>query len=1346
MSITIYCSGTFVGQRVFHESVELNKREENELKLTLCLTPTKEYPSLFGGAYNQLSSTSNIIHGSYDGITQEAKMNEIQNGISIYNYQCKLTIDKSNKINYLYGTWKSLIDSNLFGKLAMVCVVDQPSDVSSGIWIGESIPDEELADFYLPINPIRWCFTIFKENNNIWKLFGSGYFNDSADIPDQPLLFFSLDGHGTLDDMTVIKKYTTTDYMVEYRGKFIQYDQYNLQFQGRWSNSLAGSYGSFLAEQRQLNPLISYRLDICICEVCRNAIHPGDNRWCCFQCNFSTCCGCNLNSIAVNHEHKLVVDILPNQNTAHGNTSLQLVENAFKVFDKTSFLIYRSFETDQFISMSYGQMSIKCKTLAKYWKQFVKNANDENRPIILLICDTSPAYICCLLTGILLQSVLLPINGSLNIDAIQHTLKTTNPSIIVIGQQYIEKISSILSSDQKQISMIIYQNEEQFDQIITNNNEDIISLTKALQFGEQNEININPSIDLSNKTISAILSTSGSTGYPKGAIFTEELIIPNDSFTLISPFIRIDYQPFDPVLLLSLMSTIKYGSCRGLTNLNEMWNDIKIIKPTSIGLTPSLWNIIYKNYLTKLNRNTTQLEEEQIQKEIREDLGGRLIVGTTGGGAISPTVFHFIKNKLKIDLVDVYGCRECGNIAKNGFIYPGIDVKLIPVKDIEEFDGIKQGEICVHSPKMIQGYWGMEHKSSFIEIQGKIYYKTGDIGQLEGNTIKLLDRSGTMIKNIMGEWISPVKIENIIEQLSQISSSFVMGDSNYSYLMAIICPSTTGLHLNELDILQLIRFHCTHLGLSGPEIPQRIFIEKNIIWNQENGLFKEKKSRHALTKYYSQIKNNIYNQLFIPTTIDSNHQLNQEFIQILENILNRPLKGQINGQNTFIQIGGDSLAISLLRQIYFDKGIYIDSAILYNHSLDHLQDLFNNQYFIYSQIIEDINWKDQSKLPTYFKELIRNSKNIKNKNILLTGATGFLGPILLHEIIQKTDTSTIIYCLIRAKDNEHAKQRLINDLEKCQRIDLIDWNRIKCIHGDVSKEYCGLELHFYNKLIEEIGFIYHNASIVNLDMTYKSLKSSNVNGTLNILEFALKSNAKLIYTSSISALSSDSQLKEDLNGWISLTSNEINKKDGYGQTKVVVEQILKQANDLGANIIIIRPGTISSDTLTGFSNLNDFIYILLRTQFELNTIVQNSNINFHFVPVDYCAKIIVALAMNEETRGKCFNLYGDPFNISIIYQVLFKKFPEKIFNQIKQNEWKQFLLNNLSQNNKSWILKDQLASFQFIQEDQQLKQQGVNMKMTKHFLENKLNIQWFQLNEQHFIKSIDYLIQQHFFN
>ena len=1327
MSIPVYCSGTFLGQRIYDDSIELNKTNENEIKFTLCLTPTKEYPSAFGGGLYQ--SFSSIIHGIYDGTTRQMSIKEMIDGKLTYTYQCKLTIDQSNGNSYLHGTWKSVVDSNLFGKLAMICEVDIPLNVLSGIWIGEAIPDEELDEFYLPINPIRWCATLYRTNDSIWKLFGCGYFNDSADIPDQPLLFYSLEGKGTLEDMTLIKKYTTTDYHVEYRGKFIEYDQNCYEFHGRWTNPLAGSYGSFIAKQRRLDPSQFYRVDICICEVCRNGIHPGDNRWSCFQCNFSTCHGCHLNSLAKTHQHPLIIDILPDQNKAYGKTSLQFLENAFQLFHSSTFLIYRKFENDQLISMTYGEMSFKCQLLRKYFKQFVGNPNDNHRPIVLLICDTSPAYISCLLTGILLQSVLYPINGSLNIDEIQFILSTTNPAIIIIGEQYFEKIIPILSEDQKRSSVIIYHKEEQFDQIQTKNQTEIISFTEAMEIGEKIKIDINPSFNLSDQTISAILSTSGSTGYPKGAMFTEELIIPNDTFTLLSPFIRVDYQSYDPVLLLSLMSTIHYGSCRGLTNLNDMWIDIGRIRPTSLGLTPSLWNLIYKNYLSKLKENP--LDKDSIVQQMREDLGGRVCIGTSGGGSTSPTVLSFIRNQLKIDLVDIYGCRECGNISKNGLIYPGIDVQLIPVKDIEEFDGISQGEICVHSPKLIKGYWNNLNSSSFIRINEKVYYRTGDIGYLEGKTIKLLDRSGTMIKNSMGEWISPVQIENIIEQLSEISMSFVMSHSDQSYIIVIVCPSESGLMLNEIELLQRIRFHCVHCGLKGSEIPQGIFMEKNLIWNRENGFFKEKKSRHALTNHYSNIRENLFNE----KQLTNENDLNKDFIQILENVFNRSLTGLITGENTLTQIGANSLIVSLICQYYQKKGIDLHSADVYHYSLNHLQQILIHPNLVYHRIVQQINWREEATFPKHLIKLISKTDYSEKKSILLIGATGFLGPILLCEILDKTDENILVYCLIRGNDHEHSQQRLKQDLEKCQRSHSIHWNRIRCLNGNISKKSLGLSEDIYNQLIQEIGIIYHNASHVNLQMSYKSLKESNVEGTLNSLEFALKCKARFVYTSSIAALSSDDQ---DSNGWIDLSSNEIDQKDGYGQTKVIVEQLLKKASDLGVEIVIIRPGTISADTKTGYSNFNDFVNILFRTQIELNTIVDHANMNFHFVPVDYCAKVIVALAMNCRSQGKCFNLYGNDLNISTIYQILFNRLSPR---KIQQNQWREFIQKNLSENSSGWIIKDQIASFQFIHQEYQ---QKVSIKMTKDFLENQFNFPWFEVTSQDLMKSMDYMIQHKF--
>ena len=50
----------------------------------------------------------------------------------------------------------------------------------------------------IPVNPIRWTLSILNsatnEGESLPEVFGSGYFDDAADVPGRPLLFYALQG------------------------------------------------------------------------------------------------------------------------------------------------------------------------------------------------------------------------------------------------------------------------------------------------------------------------------------------------------------------------------------------------------------------------------------------------------------------------------------------------------------------------------------------------------------------------------------------------------------------------------------------------------------------------------------------------------------------------------------------------------------------------------------------------------------------------------------------------------------------------------------------------------------------------------------------------------------------------------------------------------------------------------------------------------------------------------------------------------------------------------------------------------------------------------------------------
>ena len=56
----------------------------------------------------------------------------------------------------------------------------------SGLWIGEAVPNPSWAS-EVPVNPIKWSLALVPEAGLEISAFGGGYFDDSGDVPGQPV-------------------------------------------------------------------------------------------------------------------------------------------------------------------------------------------------------------------------------------------------------------------------------------------------------------------------------------------------------------------------------------------------------------------------------------------------------------------------------------------------------------------------------------------------------------------------------------------------------------------------------------------------------------------------------------------------------------------------------------------------------------------------------------------------------------------------------------------------------------------------------------------------------------------------------------------------------------------------------------------------------------------------------------------------------------------------------------------------------------------------------------------------------------------------------------------------------
>lgn len=189
------------------------------------------------------------------------------------------------------------------------------------------------------------------------------------------------------------------------------------------------------------------------------------------------------------------------------------------------------------------------------------------------------------------------------------------------------------------------------------------------------------------------------------------------------------------------------------------------------------------------------------------------------------------------------------------------------------------------------------------------------------------------------------------------------------------------------------------------------------------------------------------------------------------------------------------------------------------------------------------------------------------RDILLTGATGYLGIHLLADLLQASDRK--IYCLVRA-DNEMAGLERVWNNAKQNHVDLPfqAMDRLSIVTGDVSKRQFGLSDAAYAELSRSIAGIYHCAAIDNFHLPYEMLKDINVNGTIEVARLALENGIKSVYyiSSCSAALLDGAGDGLEKGGLVT----------GYAQTKYVSEQIVLGLIERGLPWVNYRLGLLYS--------------------------------------------------------------------------------------------------------------------------------------------------------------------------
>ncbi|KAH9723822.1 putative fatty acyl-CoA reductase 4 [Citrus sinensis] len=114
---------------------------------------------------------------------------------------------------------------------------------------------------------------------------------------------------------------------------------------------------------------------------------------------------------------------------------------------------------------------------------------------------------------------------------------------------------------------------------------------------------------------------------------------------------------------------------------------------------------------------------------------------------------------------------------------------------------------------------------------------------------------------------------------------------------------------------------------------------------------------------------------------------------------------------------------------------------------------------------------------------------LKDKTILVTGATGFLAKIFVEKILRIQPNLKKLYFLIRAGDDKSAKQCMFRE--------------VAAVPGDILYEDLGIkDSNLKEEIYRQIDLVVNVAAITKFDERYDALLDTNTMGAFHVLSFA----------------------------------------------------------------------------------------------------------------------------------------------------------------------------------------------------------------------------------------------------
>lgn len=562
------------------------------------------------------------------------------------------------------------------------------------------------------------------------------------------------------------------------------------------------------------------------------------------------------------------------------NNLLELFYKQYLTQDKTSVFLQSLKEVEK--KYSWEDVYSNVIKLSEEISRYIKKGDR-----CLLISENRPEWMISDLSIMLSEGITVPAYTTYVERDYEYIIDDCTPTVLIISDktQYL-KVKNIIPKKKFIKKIIFFDVIEEFDQELH------VSINQIFANKNFNSLNFSE-LKIQRKDVACIIYTSGTQGNPKGVVLSHGGILNNceGALGLLKEFVSkkpkfltwlplshsyehtvqfvqivVGAQVFYAESIEKLIKNMENCSPEIMTAVPRFYQNLHQKINTNFskatGIKKFLINQTIKLGNKKLNRVQFSLIESLInlvcdllvRKKIKEQFGGNLKAFISGGGALDKEVGCFL-NAIGLPTLQGYGLTETSPVVSCNSIN---EIRVETVGKPFRGNLVKianDGEILVKGENVMLGYWNNEEETNKVLKNG--WLSTGDIGEFDGEFLKITDRKKDIIITPGGDNISPIKIESDLNKSNYIEQSLVYGD-NKPYLVCLIVLSSEYKNIKNEEIK--IEIEKINKNLSKIEKIKKFFVIKNQFTIENNMMTPTLKlKRYKIIKTYQNELEKLFN-------------------------------------------------------------------------------------------------------------------------------------------------------------------------------------------------------------------------------------------------------------------------------------------------------------------------------------------------------------------------------------------------------------------------------------------------------------------------------------------------------